>query len=69
LDGYGKLLARPQLVEKSAFNYHVGLKEIHMVKLTHNLEVHEILLWDQPSTGGNPHILTMMESLDNDATM
>jgi hypothetical protein len=31
-------------MEKSAFNYHVGLKEIHMVKLTHDLEVHEILL-------------------------
>jgi hypothetical protein len=39
LDGYNKLHARLQLVEKSIFNCFVGLKEIYMVKLTHGLDV------------------------------
>jgi hypothetical protein len=58
---YNKLFARPQPVKKSAFNCLVGLKETHMVKLTHGLKAHEILLRDQLATGGNPHLLTMME--------
>jgi hypothetical protein len=37
LDGYKKLPSRPYLVGKSTFNCLVGLKESHMVKLTHGL--------------------------------
>ncbi len=59
LDGYAKLHARLQLVEKSAFNCFVGLKEICMVKLVHGLKVHEILLHNQLVTQGNLHLLTM----------
>jgi hypothetical protein len=44
LDGYDKLPSRPQPVGKSTFNCLVGLQEIHMVKLTHGLKAHEILL-------------------------
>jgi len=46
LDKYGKLPSRPQLVGKSTFNYLVGLKEFHMVKLAHGLKAHEIFLRD-----------------------
>jgi hypothetical protein len=45
---------------KSAYNYLVGFKEFHMVKLVHGLEAHEILLQDHLTTGGNLHLLTMM---------
>jgi hypothetical protein len=61
LDEYDKLPTRPQLVKKSTFNCLVGLKETHMVKLTHGLKVHEILLWDWLAMGGNPHLLTMVK--------
>jgi hypothetical protein len=40
---YSKLPSRPQVVGKT-FDYLVGLQEIHMVKLTHGLKAHEILL-------------------------
>ncbi len=59
MDGYEKLPVRPQLVGKSAFHCLVGLKESHMVKLAHGLKIYEILLWDQPVTGRNLHLLTM----------
>jgi len=48
-------------VGKSTFNCLVGLKESHMVKLAHGLKAHEILLWDRPAMGSNPHLLTMMK--------
>jgi len=32
-----------------------------MVKFTHGLKVHEILLWDRLVMGGNLHLLTMAE--------
>jgi hypothetical protein len=32
-----------------------------MVKLTHGLKPHEILLWDWLATRGNPHLVTMMQ--------
>jgi hypothetical protein len=57
--GTKKLLPRPQLVEKLAFNCLVGLKEIHIMKFTHGLKAHEILLRDQPTTGSNLHLLIM----------
>jgi hypothetical protein len=59
LDKYDKLFSRPQLVGKLTFNYLMGLKESHMVKLVHGLKVHEILLQDWFATGGNLHLLTM----------
>jgi hypothetical protein len=46
-------------VAKLAFNFLVGLKKSYMVKLAHGLKVHEILLWDRPTTGGNSHLLIM----------
>ncbi len=60
-DMYKKLPLKPQHVEKSAFNYLMGLKETHMVKLAHGLKAHEILSWDQLVTRSNLHLLTMME--------
>jgi hypothetical protein len=39
----------------------VGLKETHMVKFAHGLKVHEILLWDHITMGGNLHLLTMVK--------
>lgn len=44
---------------KSTFNFLVGLKESHMVKLTRGLKVHEILLQDQLASRGNSHLLTL----------
>ncbi len=61
LDKYNKLLARPQPIKKSNFNYLVGLKETHIVKFAHGLKMHEILLWDQLRTGSNLHLLTMVK--------
>jgi len=52
---------RVHIVEKSAFNCFVGLKETYMVQLAHGLKVHEILLRDQLATWGNLHLLTMMK--------
>jgi thymidine kinase len=59
LDGYSKLLSRPQLVGKLTFNCLVGLKESHMVQFVHGLKVHE--MQDQLATGANPHLLTMIK--------
>jgi hypothetical protein len=61
LDVYNKLPSRLQHVGKSAFNFLVGLKETHMVKLALGLKAHEILLRDQLTMGGNPHLLKMIE--------
>jgi hypothetical protein len=44
---------------KSTFNYLVGLKESHMVKLGHGLKAHKILLRDWLAIRGNPHLLTI----------
>jgi hypothetical protein len=46
---------------KSTFNFLMGLKDFHMVKLAHGLKVHEILLQDQLAIRGNSHLLTLME--------
>jgi hypothetical protein len=54
-----KMPSRPQLVEKLAFNCLVGLKEIHIMKLTHGLKAHEILLQDRLAMGSNLHLLIM----------
>jgi hypothetical protein len=62
LNGYNKLPIRPQPIKKSAFNYLVGLKEIHMVKFAHGLKMFEILLWDWPVTGSNSHLLITTKS-------
>jgi hypothetical protein len=59
MDGYGKLPSKPQHMGKLTFNCLVGLKEFHMVKLTHGLKAHKILLWDRLATRGNLHFLTM----------
>jgi hypothetical protein len=32
-----------------------------MVNLMHGLKTHEILLWDELATRGNPHLLTLIE--------
>jgi hypothetical protein len=58
-DEYDKLLSRPQLVGKLTFNYLVGLKEFHMVKLVFGLKAHEILLRDWLAMKCNLHLLTM----------
>jgi hypothetical protein len=63
LDGYNKLPSRPRLVVKSTFNCLVGFKEFHMVKLAHGLKAHKILLWDQPTIGGNPHLMTLNDGV------
>ncbi len=36
-----------------------------MVKLAHGLKAHEILWWDRPAMGSNPHLLTMMKFYKN----
>jgi len=59
LDGYGKLPSRPQPIGKSSFNCLLGLKETYMVKFTHGLKTHEMLLRDWLAMGGNLHLLTM----------
>jgi hypothetical protein len=46
---------------KLAFNYLVGLKEFHMVKLAHGLEAHKNLLQDRLAMGGNLYLLIMTE--------
>jgi hypothetical protein len=61
LDEYNKLPSKPHPIEKSAFNWPMGLKEFHMVKLAHGLKAHIILLRDQPMTGSNLHLLMMTE--------
>jgi hypothetical protein len=54
-----------QPVGKSTFDCLMELKEFYMVKLTHGLKVHQILLRDQPTTRSTPHHLTMMEFCHN----
>ncbi len=46
---------------KSGYNYLMGFKESHMVKLMHGLEVQEILLQDRLAIRSNFQLLTMME--------